>query len=184
VAALVALFTPAARGAQSPTINTAGGALRVQAPTFVFLDGQTLESLRDGRAVRMQIELSVLSQSGGVAIAQSRADFNISFDLWEERFAVTREGAPPRSVSHLTRKDSEAWCLEQLSVPMADLRGLGRTAPFWVRLLSRVQNPPDPAEADGESAFTLNKLVDVLSRKRRDGQPNKSMEAGPFRLTN
>jgi len=178
---LVALLAASASAwaRQSMTISTTGGVLAVQAPGFGFIEGEVLGRLRDGRSLRIDFELSVLSQPAGAAIAKGRQSFNLSYDLWEERFAVTRIGTPSRSVSHLKIKDSEAWCLEHLTVPLTELSRIGRSSTFWLRLEYRV---PEDAGADSDAAFSVRSLIDAFSRKRRDGQLGKSIQAGPFRF--
>src|SRR5262245_48211424 len=100
------------------TIAMTGGMLRVVAPAFEVIEGSVLNRLRDGRSVRLDFELAVLAEPAGPAVTQTRQSFNVSFDLWEERFALTLIASPARSVSHLTRKAGEAWCLENLTVPL------------------------------------------------------------------
>lgn len=181
-AALLACASGAPLCWQAMTTSTADGVLRVKAPSFEIIEGAILDWLRDGRSVRLDFDLGVLAEPGGPVVAQSRQSFNVSFDLWEERFAVTHFTTPARSVSHLNRKASEAWCLERLTVPLGQLSRFGRSTPFWVRLSFRV---PDSRQAGADDdPLTLQTLIDALSRKRRDGLPGKSVEAGPFRLSN
>jgi hypothetical protein len=167
---------------QAMTVNTSGGVLRVVAPAFEVIEGAVLERLRDGRSVRLDFELEVIAQPQGPAVVQARRSFNLSFDLWEERFAVTLLVTPPRSVSHLTRKAGEAWCLENLTIPLGELARFGGSTSFWIRLAYRVPNQVPGAGSD-EETFTLQRLIDVLGRKPRDMQLGKSTEAGPFRLS-
>ncbi len=170
--------------AQSVTVNVVGDALHVRAPGFGFIEGAALDRLKDGRSLRVDFELTVLAEPRGPAVTEHRQSFNLSYDLWEERFAVTRIGAPPRSISHLTSTDAEAWCLEHLMLPVAALGRLGRNVPFWIRLAYRVQDPdPAPGSDDG-ARFTLRSLIDMLSRRGQDDELGDSVEAGPFRLPN
>jgi hypothetical protein len=92
-------------------------------------------------------------------------------------------------VSHLMQAAAEAWCIEQLAIPLSALGALGRDVPFWVRLEYRIldgDNPP--GEAD--SGYTLQGLIDALSRRRKTpstgsgqgGSSANALEAGPFRL--
>jgi hypothetical protein len=129
--------------------------------------------------VRVDRVLAGLRAPGARATAETREAFVLSYDLWEERFAVTHAGAPARSMSHLTSAAAEAWCLEQLAVPVSALGRLGGDAPFWIRLAYRVLDG-DAATAPDE--FTLQGLIDALSRRRRPGALTDSIEAGPFRL--
>ncbi len=114
--------------AQSVSIARAGNAVTVRAPGFDFIKGEPLDRLKDGRSVRVDLELDVLPGPGGAAAAQGRQTYVLSYDLWEERFAVTLVGPPPRSIAYLTSVAAETWCLEQLTVPVSALGRLGREA--------------------------------------------------------
>ena len=187
-AALVTILLVAAAAAdpstQSVTIKTAAGALQVQAPGFAFIDGAVTDRLRDGRSVRIDVDLIVLDRPKGTAVTQTRQSYALSFDLWEERFAVTRIGTPARSISHRTAKNAEAWCLEHLTIPLTALGRLGRDMPFWIRLAYRVQDATAAANAGADEGLTLAKLIDRLSRRREQSQTERAVEAGPFRLSN
>ena len=126
IAALIAWLGCAARRLSPSPSAPPGGVLRARAPAF------GVHRRRDpGSAARWPLAATRLSRSQcstqprGAVVAQARQSFNLSFDLWEERFAVTRVGTPPRSVSHLRSREAEAWCLEHLTVPRADLGRLG-----------------------------------------------------------
>jgi hypothetical protein len=172
---------PLPLAAQSITVRAASDLLHVRAAALSFIEGRMLERLQDGRAVRIDFELAVLEGASGPVVATAQHAFNVSFDLWEERFSVSRIGAPPRSISHLRARDAEAWCLDNVTVPIAGLGRFGRDVPFWVRITYRVQDPAAPAA--GESPLTLWTLIDVLSRRTDDPQSGKSVAGGPFRLS-
>lgn len=180
--ALAFVASPAARvTAQELTVITAGDTVHVQARAFGFIKGEALDRLKDGRSVRFDFELAVLARPAGPVAIDSRQSFNLSYDLWEQRFAVTRIGAPPRSSSHLTLALAEAWCLEHLTLPMSAFGRLGRDARFWLRLAYRVER--DRArETDDNATFTLQSLIDRLSRRRTAVALADSVVAGPFRL--
>ncbi len=80
----------------------------------------------------------VLPAPGKSPAATARRIFALSYDLWEERFAVTTVDARSQSVSHLMLAAAEAWCVEQLAVPVSALGALGRDLPFWIRLEYRI----------------------------------------------
>ena len=168
--------------AQSVTVARAGNALVVRAPGLGFIKGQPLGWLKDGRSVRVDLELDVLPGPGGTPAAQGRQTFVLSYDLWEERFAVTMAGSPPRANAYLTAAAAEAWCFEQLAIPLSALGRLGRELPFWVRLGYRVLDA-ETAAVDNGGDFSLRGLVDALSRRRRNDPLTESIEAGPFRLS-
>jgi hypothetical protein len=169
--------------AQAVTVTRVGDAVTVHAPGIGFMKGETLVRLKDGRSVRVDLDLAVLPRPAEAATAQARQTFVLSYDLWEERFAVTQVGPPSRSIAYLTSAGAEAWCLEQLTVPVSALGRLGRDLPFWVRLGYRVLDADSAPPADGSGDFTLRGMIDALSRRRKAEAASHSIEAGPFRLT-
>jgi hypothetical protein len=181
---LVTLLTaPLSLGAQTLTVRTISDALHVRSSGLGFIAGPVLDRLQDGRSVRVDFELTVLEKPNGVVIGRAQQGFNLSFDLWEQRFAVTRIGPMPRSISHLTARAAEDWCLDNVTVPLASLSRLTRDTPFWVRVDYRIQERAATTTPE-DSTFTLQTLIDVLSRRREDQDRGKSVEAGPFRLSN
>lgn len=167
--------------AQSVNVRATGGALHVRAPGFSFLKGSPLAWLKDGRAVRFDFVLSVLARPGTTAHAQAQERFTVSYDLWEERFAVTQYGDTSAVASHLTARDAEAWCLERLAVPLPALGRLGRDTPLWVRLEYVAGGDDGPGAED--AGLTLRGLIDRLSR--REGRELRDViEAGPLTFTN
>jgi hypothetical protein len=132
--------------------------------------------------VRVDLVLVVLAKAGGPGIAESRQTFLLSYDLWEERLAVTRPGTPPQSAAYLTSAGAEAWCLDRVTVPVSALGSLGKDQPFWIRLEYHILDS-DPAPTDnGAGGDTLQGLIEVLGRRRKAQEWTHSIEAGPFRL--
>jgi hypothetical protein len=167
-------------GSQAMTVTTTGGEVRVQAPGFRFITGEALARLKDGLTMRVEIEIRALAGPGAAAAAaQNRQTFVLSYDLWEERFAAAVSGTGSRSVSHLTAAAAEAWCIQQLSVPVSGLGALGNQ-PFWIRLESRVLNGKDDSRED--EGLTLRGIIDTLSRRQASEKTSHSAEAGPFRV--
>jgi hypothetical protein len=180
--AVALVAAPVLLAGQSFGVVAMEGLLQVRMRQWSFIEGQVAERLQDGRSVRIDFEFSVLEKAQGPVVARAQHSFNLSFDLWEQRYAVTHIGSQPRSISHLTARAAESWCLDNLTMP---LKALGRFArdPFWVRLQYRVQDrmaSPDP----DESTFTLQTLIDVLSRRRETQDRAQSIEGGPFRIGN
>jgi hypothetical protein len=167
--------------AQALTVDTVGDLLRVRAPGFSFLKGDPLARLKDGRSVRVELAAMVLPAPGKSVVATTRRIFALSYDLWEERFAVTTVDKRSQSVSHLALAAAEAWCVDQLAIPVNALGGLGRDLPFWVRLEYRVLDADAPADST-DSGYTLQALIDALSRRRKTDSSTHALEAGPFRL--
>jgi hypothetical protein len=182
-AAIVALLAwPAVRAAeQLVTVDAIGGALKIRAPGFSFLKGDPLVRLKDGRSVRVELAAMVLPGPGKPPAATARGMFALSYDLWEERFAATAVSARAQSVSHLAQAAAEAWCVEQLVIPINALGALGRDEPFWIRLEYRMLDGDGTADAD-DTGYTLQALIDLLSRRRKASPSSPPVEAGPFWL--
>lgn len=179
---VAALAWPAVRlAAQAISVSVAGDVMKVHAPALGFLTGEPLVRLKDGRAVRIELALTVLAAQGRSPVAERRRIFALSYDLWEERFAVS-VGAPAQSASHLTQIAAEAWCIDQLTVPVSALGAFGRDRPFWIQLEYRILDRDAAPEADAGEGLTLQGLIEALSRRRRAEPPARSVEAGPFRL--
>ena len=182
LAALTFLVWAAANlAAQAVTVRRVADAVAVNAPGFTFIKGEPLVRLKEGRSVRADLDLSVLPGPGDSAAAHSRQTFVLSYDLWEERFAVTLVGPPPKSAAYLTSTAAEGWCLEQLTVPASALGRLGRDLPFWVRLEYRILGRDNPDGGD-DAGFSLRALIDAFSSRRKATEWSHSIEAGPFRL--
>ena len=167
--------------AQTLTVDTVGDSLKIRAPGLSFLKGDPLARLKDGRSVRVELAAIVLPAPGKSVVATTRRIFALSYDLWEERFAVTTVDKRAQTVSHLALAAAEAWCVDQVSIPLNALGALGRDLPFWVRLEYRFleeDTGSDPADA----RYTLGALIDALSRRRKTDSSTHALEAGPFRL--
>lgn len=177
------MTSPVLLAGQSLSVLAMEGALHVRMSGLTFIEGLVSERLQDGRSVRIDFELTVFEKPQGPSVAKAQHGFNLSFDLWEQRYAVTRIGTTPRSISHLTARAAESWCLDNVTLPLTALGRFARDTPFWVRIDYRVQ-ARTPSSNPGESTFTLQTLIDVLSRRRDDQEQAKSVEAGPFRLSN
>jgi hypothetical protein len=184
--ALVALAyfgVPHRLAAQSLTVRAAGEMLQVRGSGLRLIESAVAEHLKDGRSVRVDFEMTILDKAQGAAVTQNRQSFVLSFDLWEQRYAVTRTGAAPRSISHLTARDAEAWCVENLSIPLTALGRFSRDLQFWVRIEFRVQDQPPPPD-DSQSPFALRTLIEVFSRRGGEEALGRSFVAGPFRIGN
>jgi hypothetical protein len=175
----------AALGAQAVTVNRTGDVVTVKAPAFTFIKGEPLARLKDGRSVRVDLDLAVLPKAGATSVTQTRQTFVLSYDLWEERFAVTlvsAAGTPSRSAAYLSSAAAEAWCFEQLAVSATALGALGKDVPFWVRLEYRILDGDAVPATNGNANYSLQGLIDAMSRRKKSQEWTHSIEVGPFRL--
>jgi hypothetical protein len=181
LATVIAAWALAQAAAQGVTVTRDGAVLRVRAPAFTFIEGDALGRLRDGRALQFEFTLAALAKAAGPVLTHTRQSFNISFDLWEERFAVTRLATPRQSVSHLRAREAEAWCLERLTLPHAEMARIGPKGQFWIRLAYEVRDPSS-AQEERSDPYSLRGLIDYLSQRRQANEPRRSLDAGPFRV--
>lgn len=165
--------------AQSLNARIEGDQLRIVNSRVHFLVGEALTRLRDGATVKYTFQLSAKTEKNGRVLARADQQFSISYDLWEEKFAVKTMGPSTRSISHLSAAAAEAWCVEKLSMPVGALDG---NPSFWLRLDYRAEDPTAAPTAADNSGFTLSGLVDIFSRQKRSEQLRGFDEIGPLRV--
>jgi hypothetical protein len=165
--------------AQTLNVRSDAGGVRVSPAKIQFLEGRQLDKLHNGASVSFWIQLTLLSESRATVLARSIGRFAVSFDLWEERFAVTRLDALRKNASHLSAAEAEAWCLDNLILRPA---GLSPDSAFWVRLDVRPEEANESPPLGEDLGVTLARLVELFSRPPQLGETHKRAEAGPFRL--
>ncbi len=157
------------------TVERQGKLLRVAAPHLHFLEGKPLEQLHNGAVVTYVFSLALTSDHGTSFRVEER--FAVSYDLWEERFSVVQAGPAGRTGSHLTKAAAEAWCMENLQIPVTELQA-GKTS--VIRLVCSVA--PNDAENSDLPGLTLAGLIDVFSRKGREAPLQWEAVSGPLHL--
>ena len=149
--------------AQEASLRLAGEELRVSAPKLHFLSGKPLETLRNGTAVTFDIQVSILTDGKSTVLRRSFERFVVSYDVWEERFSVTRMRTSRAGASRLTAQAAENWCLERFAFPSV---GLPAGKPLWVRIDVKAQDPRDKQEMSDEG-LSLFTLIDLFSKSAR-----------------
>src|SRR5579863_6344523 len=165
--------------AQSLGVRLDGDDIRFSAPQFKFLTGKPLERLKDGNAVVFLAQLSLSTEVNAPAIKRAVDRFIVSYDLWEEKFSVTKTGTEKRTAVNLSLSAAEAWCLDSLAI---GIEGIAPDRPFWLRLEMRAEDPKDQAAVVGESGINLTRLIELFSSPPRALQPRWEAMAGPVRL--
>ena len=166
--------------AQAVTARIEGEQLHLVASRIHFLTGEALQRLRDGATVNYEFQLTARPDRTGKLFGRAVNRFAVSYDLWEEKFAVSKLGAPTKTASHLTAAAAEGWCIENTSMPVGVLP---QNEPFWIRLDYRAEDAGTPADQSGNSSSSLSILVDIFSRRTRGEQVHGTEEVGPLRLT-
>lgn len=181
IGALFAPLVPFSTGlsAQSLSVRLDGDNLHVSAPQLRFLAGKPLARIQDGASVAFVGQLSVSLDANATLLNRALERFVISYDLWEEKFSVTKLGRARRSVSHLSSTAAEAWCLDNLTL---DTSVLPRDKTFWIRLELRAEEPREQSAVLGEPGINLTRLIEIFSRPARAQQPHWILDTGPLRF--
>ncbi len=161
------------------TVTWDGDDLHVTAPRLHFLTGKPLERLKNGDSVVFITQLSLSTDNFATVMRRAPQRFVFSFDLWEEKFSVSKMEPGPRHVAGLPANAAEAWCVENVAIGAL---GLASNRPFWLRFELRAAEPKDEAAVLGEPGLNLNRLIEMFSRLPRAEQPHWSADAGPLRL--
>jgi hypothetical protein len=146
--------------AQDLSIRRSGDQLRVSAPRLNFLTGKPLERMRNGASVIYDMQVSILGDNQFV-LRRGFERFVISYDLWEEKFSVTRMRSARASASHLSTEAAQNWCLDHLAAPIG---GLAVDKPVRVRLDIRAQEPRTRRSDEEEEGISLSRLIEIFSR--------------------
>jgi hypothetical protein len=165
-------------------VHLDGDFLRVSALHLNFISGKTLERLKDGVSIAFVGQISVSSEPNSVVSeARSVARFALSYDIWEEKFSVTKIGDRPESrrssASHLSAQATENWCLDNLTL---DRSALPADRPFYVQLDLRAEDPQDQLGIVGEAGISITRLIDLFSRPPKASQLHWNLRNGPYRV--
>jgi hypothetical protein len=168
---------------QSLTVRLDGDYLRINLPHLDFVKGKPLERLKDGASVAFIGQLSINTSPNALSpIARAVARFALSYDIWEERFSVTKIGQTPeskRTVSHLSQVQVENWCIDNMAIDRSQLPTDGE---FWVQLDLRAEDPRDQLGIIGDPGINLTRLIELFGRAPRSPQERWLLSSGPYRL--
>lgn len=157
--------------------------LRISAPRLSFLNGSALERLKRGSTVAFVGQLTVSTVPNAViADARSVARFALSYDIWEEKFSVTRFGDRPearRTISHLSAQATERWCLDSMTITSGQLP---TDRPFYVQFDLRQEDPRDPLGIVGDPGINITRLVELFSRPAKGAQSRWLLNSGPHKV--
>jgi hypothetical protein len=173
----------ASLSAQDLPVRLDGDYLRISLPKVDFLKGKPLERLKDGATVAFIGQLTLSTSPNSLSpVARAVARFALSYDIWEERFSVTKIGQSPdarRSMSHLSAQAAENWCFDNLVI---DRSQIPADKQFWVQLDLRAEDPKDQLGIIGDPGINLTRLIELFGRAPRSAQPRLLLTSGPLRL--
>ena len=153
--------------------------LRIQVPYLHFLDGKSLERLHSGAALVFSLQLSLSPDRFTTVIRRSVDRYVVSFDLWEEKFAITGLGGAKAQVSNLSRDAAERWVVDHAALSVS---GVAEDKPLWLRMDLRADDPKESAGLALDPGVTLSRLIEWFGRPQRGVDHRWALEKGPFRL--
>ena len=176
---LAAVLYPALGAAQSLKPYVESDQLHLRGSNLRLLSSEAKQQLRNGATVTYAFRVSVMDARKGDARGSFTYHCVFSFDLWEEKYKVSRREPGYRSASNLTQAAAEQLCLESLVVSVSILPA---DRPFWISLAYEMEDGRSTNNPDS-SASIPGILVDIFSRRTKDSLPIDIVESGPFRLT-
>jgi hypothetical protein len=165
--------------AQDLLLRASADQIMVAAPKFHFLNGKPLERLRNGNAVAFDFHLAVLNEAKQSILRRNFDRFVISYDIWEEKFSISRMRTVRSAASRLSAEAAEAWCLDNIAVSSS---GLPRDRPVWIRLDIRAQENRSSRPLGEAEGISLSSLIEIFSRPGKQEPNHWRLEAGPIRL--
>src|SRR5579884_979225 len=97
--------------------------LEFSAPHTDFFAGKPIERLNNALEVPFVIRTTLWSGNRNHVFRTAVARFVISEDIWDPKksFQVVKTDNPPKTVSHLSAKAAQAWCLNQMGLDTTGL---------------------------------------------------------------
>jgi hypothetical protein len=175
---LVGVLCPSLGEAQSLRPYVGGDQVHLRSPNPRLLTGEAKQQLRNGATVTYAFRIQVSGTQRGEARVTLSYHCVFSFDLWEEKYKVSRKEPGYRSASGLSQSAAEQFCMESLTVPVSVLPA---TAGFWISLVYQMEDR-QAAERDDDSRSIPGVLVDIFSRRTTSTNPITTVQSGPFRL--
>jgi hypothetical protein len=172
------LLWAAMLSAQSVSVKLDGEQLRVSAPQLHFIGSEVLQRLHNGIAVNFVFKIGITPNRFTKLTSGTSYRFVISYDIFEEKFAVSRIEPNPRSITHLSEAAAQLWCLDSIALPTA---GLPSDQSFWVTMEYQTVEPKPATTESGESL--IGQLIDVFSRKAQREESRGTIMGGPYTLT-
>jgi hypothetical protein len=170
------LLWPWSAEAQSLDVRIEGDHLRISVMKVRLLAGDALQKLRDGATVTFVARLSTLSSRAGTVLGHVDYRFVVSYDIFEEKFQVTRILPSSRVVSHVSQATAEAAFSDGLELPIP---GPNPNMPFWIRW----EYQTETESPSGDVGLSLGGLVEIFSRKNANEPARAVVESGPHRLS-
>lgn len=170
--------------AEELILRSQGNRLDFSAPRLHYLTGRPLARLKNAEPVAFdfQVTLSLTNQTN--VVRQNTARFVVSYDLWEERFAVTKVAPARKTASHLTATEIESWCVQEMAI--TDLNGIAANQQLWAHMEIRAEDERESRlfgrDNITDSGISLTSLIERFSKPSKANQPRWVLDAGPITL--
>ncbi|MEO5925108.1 MAG: hypothetical protein ABIR70_14905 [Bryobacteraceae bacterium] len=169
--------------AEELILRAQGNRLDFSTPRLHIISGRPLARLRNAEPVAFDFQATVASTNRTNVIKRNTARFVISYDLWEERFAVTKTTPARKTASHLTAMEAEVWCVQEMSM---DLNGVAANQPLFASMdIRAVEESETRLFGRGnitDAGISLTSLLERFSRPSKSTQPHWNLEVGPITL--
>jgi hypothetical protein len=166
----------AAVPAEQLTLDLRGDVLFASARKLDLIQPRLLAQLKRGSSVAFDFQMSLWVGNRDTVNRRAFERFVVSYDLWEERFAVTTLRKPQARVTGLAAANVGTWCLQNLGLPTPRISAADK---LWVRLDVRAAENRQEVELAADDGLSLSNLIEVFSRGTKAGESRWSLESGP-----
>ncbi|MEP6962342.1 MAG: hypothetical protein ABI995_09690 [Acidobacteriota bacterium] len=170
--------------AEELILRVQGNRLDFSAPRLHYVTDGPGKRLKNAESVGYDFNVTLALNTRTNVIAQYPARFVISYDLFEEKYSVTKTTPNRKSAAHMTVAQVEAWCVQEMSV--TDLSRIPVNQPFWARLEIRAEDETETRLFGRgnitDTGISLNSLIERFSRLPRGTQQPWVVENGPVTL--
>jgi hypothetical protein len=154
--------------------------LKVSAHRLRFLTDWALARLHNGLTVTLVMNLTVVAKQAEDPLYHAQERFAFSFDLWEEKYSVFRSPPNGRSISHLSAASAEAWCLNNMPIP---LEVIPEQQSFMIQLDCSIEESGNGKQPEDEPGLSIGGLIKYLSRKESEEPHYWKTSTGQLRLS-
>ncbi|MEO8097101.1 MAG: hypothetical protein ABI811_05325 [Acidobacteriota bacterium] len=170
--------------AEELILRVQGNRLEFSAPRLHYVTDGPLKRLHNAESVAYEFNLTLATGARTNVVRQYPARFVISYDLWEEKFSVTKTTPNRKTAGHMTAAQVETWCVQEMAV--VDLNGVVATQPLWVRLEVRAEDESETRLFGRgnitDAGISLTSLIERFSRPPRGTQQPWIAESAPVTL--
>jgi len=169
----------AAVPADQVTLDLRGDLMFASVRKLDLIQPRVLAQLKQGQTVAFDFQISLWVGDRATVSRRSFERFVVSYDLWEERFAVSTLRKPQARATGLAAAGVGPWCLQNLGLPAPKLNPADN---LWVRLDVRAVENRREVDLSAEDGLSVANLIELFSRAAKSGESRWSLESGPISL--